>query len=213
MKTLIGTVLLAISIPATSWAESLQTPLNVLQRNWAEIQYRMTEQQQEDAFIQLLAKAQEAVQQHPNDANYLIWQGIIQSSTAGAKGGLGALSLAKEARQSFEQAMEVNANALNGSAYTSLGVLYHKVPAWPIGFGSDKKSEKLLKQALEINPDGIDSNYFYAEFLYDDKQYAAAKAYLLKAQQAAPRPDRPLADQGRQKEIRSLLTKVNARLS
>ena len=38
--------------------------------------------------------------------------------------------------------------------------------------------------------------------------YAEAKAALLKAQAAAPRPERPLADQGRQAEIRERLTKL-----
>lgn len=212
MKTFISTMVLVASLSSSSWGETLDTPLSALQRNWAEINYMMPEEDKEPAFNQLLSQAKQAVKQHPNMPEYLIWQGIIQSSTAGAQGGLGALSLVKDARQSFEQAIEQNAEALNGSAYTSLGVLYHKVPGWPISFGSDKKSKSLLEQALEINPDGIDSNYFYAEFLYDDEHYEDAKRYLLKAMQAAPRPDRPLADRGRHQDIQNLLNKVNSKI-
>ena len=59
-----------------------------------------------------------------------------------------------------------------------------------------------------LNPDGIDSNFFWADYLIDQKRYAEARTALLKAQAAAPRPDRPLADQGRQAEIRARLDKL-----
>ena len=42
----------------------------------------------------------------PTRAEALIWEGIIESSYAGAKGGLGALGLAKEARGNLEAALE-----------------------------------------------------------------------------------------------------------
>lgn len=212
MKHLSSSLLMAVCLSTSVSADTLDTSLNALQRQWATVNYTVPEDNQEEAFETLLSHANQAVKQHPNSAEYLIWQGIIQSSTAGAAGGLDALSLVKDARHSFEQAIDINANALNGSAYTSLGVLYHKVPAWPIGFGSDSKAKKLFERALTLNPDGIDSNYFYAEFLYDKEHYQEAKTYLLKAQQAKPRADRPLADQGRLQEIEALLKKVNQKI-
>ncbi|MFK8011815.1 MAG: tetratricopeptide repeat protein, partial [Marinicellaceae bacterium] len=119
----------------------------------------------------------------------------------------------KHAKNSFEQAIKIDGSALNGSAYTSLGVLYYKVPGWPLSFGSDKKAMKYLKKGLELNPNGIDSNYFYAEFLYDEEsEYEQAKTYVLKAQNAIPRPTRPIADMGRQKEVAMLLNKINEEL-
>ncbi len=138
----------------------------------------------------------------------MIWQGIIQSSTAGAKGGLGALDYAKDARKSFEHAMRLDENALSGSAMTSLGVLYHKLPGWPISFGNDKKAENLLKHALEINPDGIDPNYFYAEYLFDNGKYEQALKFAKKALDAPARADRPIADSGRKREIALLEAKI-----
>ena len=59
---------------------------------------------------------------------------------------------------------------LNGSVYTSLGSLYYQVPGWPIGFGSDKKAESYLKKALAVNPDGMDPNYFYGDFMLQEKK-------------------------------------------
>ncbi len=110
-------------------------------------------------------QADTVVGANPTAAEAYIWRGIIQSSYAGAKGGIGALSVAEASKADLEKALQLNAQALQGSAYTSLGVLYAKVPGWPIGFGSDKKAAQLLQKALEINPQGIDPNYFYAEFL------------------------------------------------
>ena len=179
-----------------------------LQQRWAEIQYQLPEDQKADAFEALAAEAGQALSQEPDDAPLLIWRGIILSSWAGADGGLGALGKVKEAKSLFEHALQVDPQALQGSAYTSLGALYYQVPGWPIGFGDDEQAEALLKQALALNPDGIDSNYFWGDYLIDQKRYAEARAALLKAQAAAPRPDRPLADQGRQAEIRARLDKI-----
>ena len=129
-----------------------------------------------------------------------IWQGIVLSTWAGAKGGLGALGLAKRARQPLEAALKIDPTALDGSAYTSLGSLYSKVPGFPAGFGDDDKAEQLLQAALKVSPDGIDPNYFYGEFLVDEDRYAEAVTYLTRALAAPPRPNRELADKGRRAE-------------
>ncbi|BFT29234.1 hypothetical protein D210916BOD24_04100 [Alteromonas sp. D210916BOD_24] len=192
--------------PASAFVE--HSALTLLQQQWAHINYELDDKEKEDAFIALINKAKGFVKASPDNAELLIWQGIIQSSTAGAKGGLRALDYAKAARKSFEHAMRIDENALSGSAMTSLGVLYHKLPGWPISFGSDKKAEKLLKHALEINPQGIDPNYFYAEFLYDNGEYEQALLYTHKARQAPSRPERPVADLGRRQEIALLEAKI-----
>ena len=98
----------------------------------------------------------------------LIWAAIVKSSWAGAKGGLGALSLVKTAKRQLEQAIRQNPSALDGSAYTSLGSLYYQVPGWPVGFGDKAKAEQLLKQALAFNPNGIDPNFFYGDYLLEE---------------------------------------------
>ncbi len=162
LKTLTIALLL---IPAASFAQSGDSTVAELQRDWAVANYKLTGDAQEDAFEALITRSDAALGSNPTSAEVLIWDGIIKSSFAGAKGGLGALSLAKQARVSLEAALEVDDQALSGSAYTSLGTLYASVPGWPVGFGNDKKAAKMLQKALEINPDGIDSNYFYADYL------------------------------------------------
>jgi tetratricopeptide (TPR) repeat protein len=156
----------------------------------------------------LTNEANALVASDPAAPDLLIWSGIIKSTYAGAKGGLGALSLAKESKADLEKAMGINANALQGSVYTSLGALYYSVPGWPVGFGDDDKAEELLKQALVLNPDGIDSNYFYNNFLIEQKRFAEARTYLEKAQKSQPRSGRALADSGRQQEITAALSNI-----
>jgi cytochrome c-type biogenesis protein CcmH/NrfG len=78
------------------------------------------------------------------------------------------------------------------------------VPGWPVGFGDDEKAEKLLKQALAINPTGIDPNFFYGDFLLDQGDKAQAKVYLDKALAAPARPGREVADEGRRRKSASV---------
>lgn len=210
------TILAAISAMAmvTSMALQAVTPVvSDLQKHWAHANYSLSGKAQTQAFVALIAEADKAKAAAPDQADVLIWRGIIHSSYAGIKGGMGALSLAKTAKADLETALEIDDKALNGSAYTTLGTLYYKVPGWPLGFGDDDKAASLLKKALTLNPDGIDSNYFYALFMMDSKDFVAAEEYLLKAQQAAPRPDRPEADKGRQAEISQALQRVHQQLT
>lgn len=183
-----------------------------LQYRWAQVNYQLQGKEQINAFDELVKRVNSATHAYPESAEVWIWSGIIKSSFAGAKGGLGALGLAKDARKDLEKAMTFNSEALDGSAYTSLGTLFFKVPGWPLGFGDDEKAEELLKQALRINPDGIDPNYFYGEFLREGGRYEQAQVYLLKAQHASSRPNRFIADTGRQKEIKAALALVENKL-
>ena len=57
-------------------------------------------------------------------------------------------------------------------------------------------------------PQGIDSNYFYGDFLLRQKRYDDARKHLLLAQHAAPRPGREVADAGRQREIAAALERI-----
>ena len=114
-------------------------------------------------------------------------------------------SLCKEARGNLEAALKLDPTALDGSAYTSLGTLYYKVPGFPVGFGDDDKAGKLLQKALKLNPNGIDPNYFYAEYLFEQGRYAGSRCSTSRRRRkAAPRPGREVADKGRHAEIAAL---------
>ena len=119
-----------------------------------------------------------------------------------------ALKFVFNAKDSLEKAIDINPQALSGSAYTSLAVLYAKVPGFPLGFGDSDKAEDFFRKSLEINPEGIDPNFLYAEFLFDEDRKDEAKKYLQKALEAQPRPGREVADAGRMNEVKELLKKI-----
>jgi len=204
-------ILAALFIVSAGTAEAT-TPddlIRPIQDQWAEIKYRLPEKQQAEHYNKLAAQARKLAESNPGAAEPLIWEGIVLSSEAGAKGGLGALGLTKEAKQRFEEALKLNDKALAGSAYTSLATLYAKVPGWPLGFGDNKRAEELFKKSLAINPAGIDPNFFYGEYLADNNRGAEARTFLETALKAAPRAGRELADSGRRQEIQALLAKLN----
>lgn len=199
---------MSLSAFAASAPDDLDQGIRALQNDWAVIQYQTPANQREARFEALSQQAHALTERFAAKAEPHIWEGIILSSWAGAKGGLGALGLAKQAKAEYETAIQIDSKALGGSALNSLGVLYYKVPGWPVGFGDNKKAEALLQQALAINPDGVDANYFYADYLIYRNRKPEAIPYLEKALKAPPRPGRDVADAGRKQEARALLESV-----
>lgn len=195
-----------------AFAENVDATVEKLQHEWATANYQKSGSQQEEAFKALYDRAHQATASNPNRVELMIWEAIIVSGYAKAKGGLGALGLAEKSRDLLLAAEKMDSTALNGSIYTSLGSLYYKVPGWPLGFGDTKKAKEYLEKALKINPTGIDPNYFYADFLMDRSQYAKAVEYFKKAKAAPARPGREDADAGRRKDIEEGLKKAESRL-
>ncbi len=189
-------------------ADAVDDAVTELQHNWEVIRYQTPEAEREKRFEALAAKAHKVSESYPGRAEPLVWEGIVLSSWAGEKGGLGGLSLVKQAKTLYESSIAIDGNALEGSAYNSLGVLYYKVPGWPVGFGDKAKAKELLQKALSINPKGIDPNFFYGEYLLETKQPDQAATYLNRAIAAPARPGRQVADSGRREEARALLEKT-----
>jgi tetratricopeptide (TPR) repeat protein len=193
---------------STSAMAGMSPELLALSESWAKIKYQLPEAQRVDALKALSEKAKTLANAHPGEAEPLVWQAIIISTTAGEKGGLGALSLVKEAKALLEQAEAIEPETLEGSVYTSLGSLYYQVPGWPLGFGDDDEAERYLKMALAVNPEGIDPNYIYGDFLMQEKAYKEAAEAFKRALVAPAREDRPIADAGRRTEIEAALAEL-----
>lgn len=211
-QVLLGCTLAGMLVAGQAWA-GMNEEIIQLQKSWEKLKYQTPVSQQEKGFEDLLQQSKAVTAQYPEKAEPLVWQGIIEATFAGVKNGisgqLAALSLVKNARKSLEEAIKLNPEALHGSAYTSLGSLYYQVPPWPIAFGNNDKAKELLLKGLELNPDGIDANYFYGDYLNKTGDHAKAKEILKKALQAPPREGREIADEGRRKEINELLKKIS----
>lgn len=212
-KFAIKVVLACLGIAAAaSAAPSLETELAALQNEWAVINYQTSNGQQEEAFQGLAKKAESLTTRYPDRTEPRVWEAIVLGSYAKVKGGLGALKLVKQAKGLLEEAERIDPFVLDGSIYTTLGSLYYKVPGWPLGFGDDDKARHYLEMALNLNPNGIDPNFFYGDFLIKKGDYAQAIPVLKRALAAPDRPNRALADSGRRQEIRAALAEAEAHL-
>lgn len=206
-RTSLATLVLFAGLNAASLAAppTLEDAIADVGHRWAKVSFQTPEAEREAAFRPLIAQARQVAQTFPGRAEPLIWQAIVLASAAKAEGGLGGLSKAKEARDFLLTAEKINPAALDGSAYNSLGSLYAKVPGWPLGFGDRKKAQAYFEKALALNPNGIDPNYFYADLLADEGEYAKAADRLKRALAAPARPGREDADAGRRQEALHLL--------
>ncbi len=208
MKKFACLILCLLSIHPAFADGGLDSAIEQLQHAWAKANYQTPQESQAAAFKALADDAHQLTAANAGHAEPMIWEAIILSGYAKAKGGLGGLKIAEQARDLLLAAEKINPQALNGSAYTSLGSLHYKVPGWPLGFGDKKKARGYLEKALQINPTGIDPNYFYADFLASQGEQAKAAEYFKKALNAPPRPGREDADAGRRAEIQEALQKM-----
>ena len=193
--------------PALAADPAFDARIDGLARTWAHVNYEVRDKSaQATEAAKLAAEADAMARQYPNRAEPLVWEAISTATEAGAKGGMGGLALAKSARGMLERAEKINPAALgDGSVYTSLGSLYAQVPGFPIGFGDAGKARAYLTRALAANPSGVDSNFFYGDFLIRQGDYAGAEVALQRALNASARPGREVADRGRKAQAAELL--------
>ena len=209
MKKIIFVVFLLLSQHGV--AESLQVDLNSIESEWASIYYGVPKAKQKAAYEKLLVKTENLAHRYPKDAGAMYWQAVIKASYADHQDAVSALDAIFEVRDLLKEAIKINPKTMNGSAYVVLGTLYYMAPAWPIAFGDDDEADKLLKTALEISPDGIDSNYFYGEFLVNNNKLKEAESYFEKASKAPIRREQVYGDTRLQEEAKAALQNTRLR--
>jgi tetratricopeptide (TPR) repeat protein len=176
---------------------------------WAHIRYQVKDRNaQYHQLATLEVQAQQVVQKYPGKAEPLLWQGIVVSEEAARASTFQQLGIATRARDILAKAYAINPRVADGGAAMSLGVLYYKVPGWPIGFGSTSKARNYFQQALAQDPKGLDNNFFYGDFLAQEGDKNGARQYLQRALLAPANPNRPVWDAGRRAEVRALLGKL-----
>jgi tetratricopeptide (TPR) repeat protein len=209
---LLSLILLAV---AGSWAaagqaaETLSPDVRRLQTKWEAIKFGVPEGDEQTKQMNALGEEADAVAAHyPAMPEALIWDGIITSERASMASAFSALGLAKRARDILDQAYNIDPAKLDAGAPTSLGVLYYRVPGFPVGFGDKAKARQLLEQAVKLAPNGLDAWYFYGDFLYTQNEYAKAVEVFQHALKIPQHPDRPLWDKNRRLVIEELLAKI-----
>lgn len=197
-------MLVWLSFPALATPDSLQNDLTRLSNQWTFGSYQLPPDQRNDFFASLLPKAHQLVMTYPGHAEPLIWEGIITATHAKYQNPFSALSSARQARDILLQAISLDPKAMDGSALITLGALYFRVPKLG-SFGDTDKAKQYLSQALMLDPDNIDANYFYGKFLLEQGDQQAASAYLKRAASLPPRPQSLTADRFRHDEAVKLL--------
>ncbi|MEJ2409559.1 MAG: tetratricopeptide repeat protein [Novosphingobium sp.] len=210
-RVLLGSVLapvLVAAMPAMALAD-MASDVKAVNDGWAHISYEVKGSSTQTKALDKLAKQAAAiVARYPGKAAPLVWQGIIVSEQANRANFFHKLGLATRARDILQKAYAIDPKAEDGGAAMSLGVLYFKVPGSPLAWGDDDKAGKLLRQALAQDPDGLDANYFYGDYLLGQGDKAGAREHLQKALRAPHDPDRPVWDAGRRREVKALLAKA-----
>ena len=128
MKKYAYLLALAFSLNTAFAATPLDASIAQLQHEWATANYQTPEKDREAALKKLSEQAHQVTAGNPGRAEPLIWEGIITSTLAKYQSLFSAGGTAKAARDLLLTAEKIDPNALDGSALTSLGSLYYKVP-------------------------------------------------------------------------------------
>ena len=186
---------------------SLNSDLDGLQQEWARIKYLLSNKDAKLKSIAELEKRAAAISAaNPKSTEAKIWEAIILATDANITKSMSGLPKVERAKELLEESLKMNPRAMDGAAHMTLGSMYYQVPGWPVSFGSDKKAEEHLKKALEIDPDGMDTNYWYGAFLLEQDRPEDALTYLDRASKAPVRKGRETADGGRLKEVRDAIS-------
>jgi tetratricopeptide (TPR) repeat protein len=207
-------MLISVS-PVTKASDNraMDADILVVAEEWAKIKYLSKDDSERKEKMEVLgAKADALVTKYPGRVEVLIWDGIVTSERASLTWGLTALSHANRARDLLTDAYKLDPAALDAGAPTSLGVLYYRVPGFPLGWGDSSKARQYLEEAVRNAPKGRDAHYFYADFLYEQGEYAKAEEVLKVALALPKHPERPVWDAYFPKVMEGLLEKVRAKM-
>lgn len=192
----------------SSFADTVGEAVQRLESDWANIYYNPHISNKKAAYTALLNEAIALSNQHPDSAEFVFWQAVIKATNAEHQDGINALISINHARDLLIKAIAIDPKTMQGSAFVTLGTLYYLSPGWPIAFGDTNKAEKYLKIGLEINPEGIDSNYYYGDFLLKQNKPDRAAHYFKQAIYAPVRKEQKFADNKLKTEAQQAFEKL-----
>lgn len=207
MKKVISVVFLVLAcLPAH--ALNIMTAIDDIERAWANAYYDQTQTNSSEAYQTLLKQTEALTAEFPARAEPLLWQAILIATDADHQPPIKALAQINRARDLLLQAIKIDPNGVAGSAQVTLGTLYYMAPAWPIAFGDSDKAEQFFLSALKINPNSIEANYFYGDFLQEQNKTSLAESYFKKALTIPARKNQLLADKSLQQQAANALQDV-----
>jgi len=199
-------------LASSAYAGTIDDEILNLQHAWAKANYQTSDDQKEERFKMLVEQAEALSKQYPDRAEPKIWEAIIRAGYAGAMGGVSSMFNAmpqmEKGRDLLLAAEKIDAGALHGSVYTTLGSFYYMVPGGFIGFGDDDKALEYLTKAQTVAADDMDANYFMGDYWLEDHEYKKAIPYLQKVIDLPAIATRPVYSTGRKAEAAAKLKKA-----
>ena len=172
---------------------------------WPKASHQAPPTRQQNAFPQRIDAGDQPTQTFPDGAAPLTWEAIALAGAAKVESGKwkveSGLGKVKQARKLLQSAEMLNPDAPDGYISSTLGSLHAKVPGSPVGYGNKVKARQYMNKALAVNPEGLDPNVLYGEFLARQGDYAAALQHVQHALAAPRRPGREDSDMGRRQEV------------
>ena len=207
-------LLVALSVCAQASEDtSLKSELLRLAQDWEHVKLQVIDRGDQERKMAVLAlRAGKIAEQYENIPDPIVWVGIITSeeaSLANENGSpLKAFELAKRARDILEMVEKTDPMTMDAAAPTTLGLLYDRVPGFPMGFGDKAKARLYLQEAVRYAPDGLDANFFYGDFLYKHGEQCEAVEVLERALTLPELSNRPLWDKSLRAAIRRILSEM-----
>jgi tetratricopeptide (TPR) repeat protein len=207
-------LLVAQSVCArASETSSLKSELLRLAHDWEHVKLQVSDRDDQERQMAILAqRAGQFAKQYENIPDPIVWVGIITSEQASLANDNGspikALQLAKRARDILEGVEKTNPETMDAGAPTTLGVLYDRVPGFPIGFGDKARARYYLQEAIRSAPNGLDANFFYGDLLFKLGERSEAAKILERALTLPELSNRPLWDRSLRAAIRQTLSDI-----
>ena len=209
-------MLLLVALPVCAQASedtSLKSELLRLAQDWEHVKLQVIDRGDQERKMAVLAlRAGKIAEQYENIPDPIVWVGIITSeeaSMANENGSpLKAFELAKRARDVLEMVEKPDPMTMDAAAPATLGLLYDRVPGFPMGFGDKVKARLYLQEAVRYAPDGLDANFFYGDFLYKHGEQCEALKVLERALTLPELSNRQLWDKSLRAAIRRILSEM-----
>ncbi len=140
-------------------------------------QLEMDKNRRVQLFERCIAIADQALALNTNDVRGLFWKAAAMGKMAEDSGIVNAFRMLRPMEKMLLKVVTLDEKYENAGAHRALGRMYHKLPGFPISFGSNQKALAHLKRAHELFPRDIITRAFYAEVLYDEGRKAEARRH------------------------------------
>ena len=128
-------------------------------------------------FENCITVADKALALNENEVRGLFWKAAAMGKVAEDSGMVNALRMLRPMEKMLLNVVALDEKYENAGGHRALGRMYHKLPGFPISFGSNQKALKHLKRAHDLFPQDVITRAFYAELLYDEGKIDEARKH------------------------------------